>query len=71
MATGYMQPVATTGVVALLQLVEGDVAPDLDVVVELDAVLGDPVDVQLDHVARQAEGRHADQVVPPPLGSAS
>ena len=48
-------------VVALAQLVEGDVAPDLDVVVELHAVLGDPVDVQLDHVARQAERRHADQ----------
>ena len=45
----------------LAQLLQGDVAADLDVVVELDAVLGDPVDVELDDVARQAEGRNADE----------
>ena len=48
-------------VVALAQLVDRDVAPDLDVVVELDPVAGDAVDVELDDVARQAEGRHPDQ----------
>ena len=36
MATGYMQPVADDDrVVLLAQLLEGDVAADLDVVVEL------------------------------------
>ena len=48
-------------VVALAELVEGDVAADLDVVVELHAVLGDPVDVELDDVSRQPEGRDADE----------
>ena len=48
-------------VVAIAKLLEGDVAADLDVVVELHAVLGDPVDVELDDVARQPEGRDADQ----------
>ena len=48
-------------VVALLELVHGDVTADLDVVVELHAVLGDPVDVELDDIARQPEGRDADE----------
>ncbi len=62
MATGYMQPVATIDRVVIgPQLLERDVAPDLDVVVELHAMLGDPVHVELDDVARQAEGRDADE----------
>ena len=57
-----MQPVATTTASwRSAQLLEGDVAADLDVVVELHAVLGDPVHVELDDVARQAEGRDADE----------
>ena len=47
--------------VAIAELLEGDVAADFDVVVELHAVLGDPVDVELDDVARQPEGRHTDE----------
>ena len=45
----------------LAHLVERDVAADLDVVMELHAVLRDPGHVELDHVTRQAEGRDADQ----------
>ncbi len=48
-------------VVALAQLVHGDVAADLDVVVELHPVLGDPVHVELDDVSRQPEGRDTDE----------
>ena len=65
-----MQPVGDDDrVVALAQLLERDVAADLDVVVELHAVLGDPVDVELDDVARAA-GRPGTpmRVVPPPDG---
>ena len=62
-----MQPAATSDrVVALAQLLERDVAPDLHVVVELHAVLGNPVDVELDDVARQPEGGHADEGGPAP-----
>ena len=48
-------------IVPIAELLERDVAADLDVVVELHAVLRDPVDVELDDVAWQPEGRHADE----------
>src|SRR4029077_2386278 len=48
-------------VMALAELVQGDVTTDLDVVMELHAVLGDPCDVELDHVPGEAEGGNPDQ----------
>ena len=44
-----------------LQLVEGDVHADRRVVDEADAEALDEPDVHLDRLARQAEGRHADE----------
>ena len=49
------------GVVALVQLLEGDVAADPRVEVEGDAQAFHELEVHLDGVTRQPEGRHADQ----------
>ena len=47
------------GVVGVGQLLQGDVLADFGVVPDLDAEIGDQLDLFHDHVARQAPLRHA------------
>ena len=44
-----------------MQLLEGDVTADADAVPEANAQPLDELEVHLDGLARQAEGRHADE----------